>query len=194
MQPPTHTPNQQHPHVCPLPTLCLQLSRKAIASRGTLQQLNRNVDPRRGGHEDGGGHMKLRNFSVQHQQTHRSNVVPFTEKQKGKQEQNLPGLLHLPTAFVILVVRGQTWLEPTRHFPTSSTPLVPTVLPQHADPERRSPVTCRIQPPEGKLSLLQNNSIQACAQGSRHPSAQRNRARVRLTARQGLVSIHPLGG
>lgn len=49
-------------------------------------------------------------------------------------------------------------------------------------------------PPEGKLSLLRDNSIQACAQGGRHPSAQRNRARVRLMARQGLVSIHPLGG
>lgn len=36
------------PHSCPL------ISKKAIASRGTLQQLNSNTDPRRNGHEDWG--------------------------------------------------------------------------------------------------------------------------------------------
>lgn len=54
----THATPDADPQFGNIPTHapCLLLSRKAIASQGTLQQLNRNTDPRRGGHENGGGH------------------------------------------------------------------------------------------------------------------------------------------
>lgn len=139
-----------------------------------------------------GAHMKLGNFAAYHQQTHQSSVVPFTHK-KTRRENNktyqVSSIYPLPSP--ALCTAKPAWsLQGSSHVPAHpSLPSIPSTQTQRDAPRY---LEDRV-PPKANYPYCKIIQIQAGAQGGRHLRAPSNQARVRLTGRQGLGSIHPFG-